>query len=82
MSGEIASPPVVNRSIDVRLAKRTLSDKGLTPETVAPLIGVGRNTPRRWITEGIMPGLDRAQRFADVLELTVDQLWPRVKVAE
>lgn len=69
---------MVTREVDIDRFKLALREKGLTPEACAPRIGVGRNTPRRWL-KGDIPMLDKAQRLADLLELSVDDLWPIVK---
>lgn len=61
--------------MDIDLFKEALQAKGLTPEALAIAAGLSRNTPRRWM-EGVQPILGKAQAAVEVLDLTVDRLWP------
>lgn len=79
MHGEYA-PFKVKNPMDVDLFKQALRTKGLSPEALADEVGVGKNTPRRWMS-GVEPLVTKAQEVAAFLDLTVDQLWPMRKAA-
>jgi DNA-binding XRE family transcriptional regulator len=63
--------------MDLELFKARRSERKLSIEQCAAQIGVGRNTPRRWMNGDVAPKLPAAQRLAALLGLTVDELWPQ-----
>lgn len=62
-------------AMDVDLFEQALREKGISIDKCAHLLGVARMTPRRWMG-GAEPTLGRARRAAELLDLTVDDLWP------
>jgi hypothetical protein len=79
MSSALAPPKVKKAKretrMDVALFERKRLAAGLSIEAVASKIGTGRNTPGRWVG-GVEPLLIQAQRLANLLEVSVNDLWP------
>jgi DNA-binding XRE family transcriptional regulator len=60
-------------NVDLYMSKRR--EAGLSNEDIAAEIGVGRNTPGRWVN-GSEPKLAPAQRLAAFLNVSVEEVWP------
>jgi DNA-binding XRE family transcriptional regulator len=63
--------------MDGELFNRLCEEHGTNITKIATKCGLNRLTIQRWLKGAATPGLRAAYDVADLLETTVQELWPR-----